>query len=173
MGKTTVVEQLVELLVDAGVPVGGFVTREVLGDDGRRVGFTVRDLAGPRAWLAHQDFDTGLRVGRFGVDTVAFEHVGLVALEEATRIARDQAGIVVIDEIARMELTSPRFAHAIEAMFAGSLSVVATVHVHEHPVTDVLKRRPGIELITVTEANRDALPAQLSHQLTGSAPQGA
>lgn len=53
-----------ELLVDAGVPVGGFVTREVLGDDGRRVGFKVRDLAGPEAWLAHQDFDTDIRVGR-------------------------------------------------------------------------------------------------------------
>jgi nucleoside-triphosphatase THEP1 len=80
----------VELLVDAGVTVGGFVTHEVLGDDGRRVGFTVRDLAGPRAWLAHQDFDTGIRVGRFGVDIAAFEHVGLVALEKATRLARDQ-----------------------------------------------------------------------------------
>jgi nucleoside-triphosphatase len=104
VGKTTVAERLVELLVDAGVPVGGFVTREALGDDGRRVGFTVRDLAGPQAWLAHQNFDTGIQVGRFGVDIVAFERVGLVALEKATWLARDHAGIVVIDEIARMEL---------------------------------------------------------------------
>jgi nucleoside-triphosphatase len=176
VGKTTVVERLVELLVellvDAGVPVGGFVTRKVLGDGGRRVGFTVRDLAGPQAWLAHQDFDTGIQVGRFGVDIVAFEHVGLVALEKATRLARDQAGIVVIDEIARMELASPRFAHIIETIFENSLAVVATVHVHEHPVTDALKRRPEIELITATETNRDDPPAQLFHQFTGSTTQG-
>lgn len=88
MGKTTVVERVVKLLLNADVPVGGFVTREVLGDDGRRVGFKVRDLAGPEAWLAHQDFDTGIWVGRFGVDIAAFERVGLVALQKATRLAR-------------------------------------------------------------------------------------
>lgn len=90
VGKTTVVERLVELLVDADVPVGGFITREVLGGDGRRVGFTVRDLAGPEAWLAHQDFDTGTGVGRFGVDIAAFEQVGLVALEKEKRLVRNQ-----------------------------------------------------------------------------------
>jgi nucleoside-triphosphatase len=79
---------------------------------------------------------------------------------------------VIIDEIARMELASPGFVQAIEAMFAGPLTVVATVHVHEHPVTNALKRRPEIELITVTETNRDDLPAQLFHQLTGSTTQG-
>jgi nucleoside-triphosphatase len=57
---------------------------------------------------------------------------------------------VVIDEIARMELASPRFVHIIETIFANSLAAVATVHVHEHPVTDALKRRPEIKLITVT-----------------------
>jgi hypothetical protein len=31
VGKTTVVERLIKLLVGVGVPVGGFVTREVLG----------------------------------------------------------------------------------------------------------------------------------------------
>lgn len=80
--------------------------------------------------------------------------------------------VVIIDEIARMELASPGFAQTIEAMFAGPLTVVATVHAHEHPVTDTLKRRHDIELITVAEANRDGLPAQLFHQLTGSATQG-
>lgn len=172
VGKTTVVERLVKLLVGAGVPVGGFVTREVLGDDGRRVGFKVRDLAGPEAWLAHQDLNTGIWVGRFGVDIVAFEQVGLVALEKATRLAREQGGVAIIDEIARMELASAGFAQSIVEIFAYSAAVVATVHVNRHPVTDALKCRNEIELITVAEANRDALPVQLFHQLTGSAPHG-
>ncbi|MGH3825874.1 MAG: nucleoside-triphosphatase [Pseudonocardiaceae bacterium] len=158
VGKTTVVERLVELLVDADVPVGGFITREVLGDDGRRVGFTVRDLAGPEAWLAHQDFDTGIRVGRFGVDIAEFEQVGLVALEREKLLLRNRVGVVIIDEIASMELASPGFGQTIEEIFAGPLTVVATVHVHEYPVTDALKRRHDIELITVTETNRDGLP---------------
>ncbi|MGH3821432.1 MAG: nucleoside-triphosphatase [Pseudonocardiaceae bacterium] len=169
VGKTTVVERLVKLLVGVGVPVGGFVTREVLGDDGRRVGFKVRDLAGPEAWLAHQDLDTGIRVGRFGVDIVAFEKVGLAALERATRLARDRNGVAIIDEIAGMELASAGFAKSIEAIFAHPADVVATVHVNPHPVTDALKRRKEIELITVAEVNRDDLPRQLFCQLTGVA----
>lgn len=171
-GKTTVVERLVTLFVGARVPVGGFVTREVLGDDGRRVGFKVRDLAGSEAWLAHQDLDTGIRVGRFGVDIAAFEQVGLVALEKAAQLARDQGGVAIIDEIACMELASPAFVQFIEAIFARPAAVVATVHVSGHPVTDALKRRNGIQLVTVAEVNRDGLPVQLFHQLTGSAPHG-
>jgi nucleoside-triphosphatase THEP1 len=88
------------------------------------------------------------------------------------RLARDQVSIVIIGEIARMELTFPGFVQAIEAMFAGPLTVVATVHVHEHPVTDALKRRHKIELATVVVANPDGLPAQLFYQLTGAATQG-
>jgi nucleoside-triphosphatase len=137
VGKTTTVERLVKLLVGAGVPVGGFVTREVLGGDGRRIGFKVRDLAGPEAWLAHQDFDTGIRVGRFGVDKAAFEQIGLVALERAARLARDRDGVAIIDEIARMELASAGFVQSIEAIFAHPAAAVATIHAREHPVTDV------------------------------------
>jgi nucleoside-triphosphatase len=171
-GKTTAVERLVKLLVDAGVQVGGFVTREVLGDDGRRVGFKVRDLAGPEAWLAHQDLDTGIRVGRFGVDVVAFEQVGLAALEKATRLAQDRGGVAIIDEIACMELASSGFVQSIEAIFACPAAVVATVHTSGHPVTDALKHRNEIELIHVAEVNRDSLPIQLFHRLMGPAAHG-
>jgi nucleoside-triphosphatase THEP1 len=121
--------------------------------------------------LAHQYIDTGTWVGRFGVDIAAFEQVGLVALERATRLARDQHGVAIIDEIACMELASPGFAQTIEATFAHPAPVVATVHVRGHPVTDALKSRDEIELITVVETNRDDLPAQLFQHLTGSAPQ--
>lgn len=169
VGKTTVVERLINLLVGADVPVGGFVTREVLGGDGRRIGFKVRDLAGPEAWLAHQGFDTSIRVGRFGVDKAAFEQIGLMALERAAQLARDQNGVAIIDEIARMELVSADFVQSIETIFAHPAAVVATVHVNKHPVTDALKQRNDIELINVTEVNRDDLHLRLFHQLTSPA----
>lgn len=168
IGKTTVVEQLMEQLQGAGVRVGGFLTHEVKGIDERRVGFQVRDLAGAEAWLAHQDFATGIRVGRFGVDVAAFEQVGLAALQKAL----DDADIVIIDEIARMELASDRFVPLVEEIFREPLAVVATVHVHDHPWTNTLKQRADIELVTVTETNRDELPAQLFQRLTRPAVPG-
>lgn len=45
------------------------------------------------------------------------------------------------------------------------VDVVATVHAASHPVTDALKRRPGVEVIRVTPANRDRLPELLAARL--------
>lgn len=164
VGKTVAMRRLVELLRERGVVVCGFVTDEIRERD-RRVGFVVRDVAGPEAVLAHQDFQTGVQVGRFGVDLSAFERVALPAL----RRAREAGGAVIIDELGRMELASAPFVEAVDAVLAGSLPVVATVHVFVHPVTDALKRRADVQRVAVTEANRDELPAELFRRLTGSA----
>ncbi len=164
VGKTVAMRRLVELLREHGASVSGFVTDEMRERE-RRVGFVVRDVDGPEAVLAHQDFQTGVRVGRFGVDVPAFERVALPAL----RRAQETGGAVIIDELGRMELASAPFVAAVDTLLAGVLPVVATVHVYEHPITDVLKRRADVQLIAVTETNRDELPAQLFRQLTGSA----
>ena len=164
VGKTVAMRRLVELLREHGAAVSGFVTDEIRERD-RRVGFVVRDVAGPEAVLAHQDFQTGVHVSRFGVNVPAFERVALPAL----RRAQETGGVVIIDELGRMELASAPFVKVVDALLAGSLPVVATVHVYEHPVTDALKRRADVQRVVVTEANRDELPAQLFWQLTGFA----
>jgi nucleoside-triphosphatase len=157
IGKSTVITCLVQLLRLHGSVVGGFVTNEQR-EHGRRVGFVIQDLVSrEEAVIAHQDYNTGVQVGRFGVDVPAFERVGLPALRRAV----DQAGIVVVDEIARMELASPAFVNAVQQLLSGPLPVVASIHLHADPFTDALKQRPDVEVLTVTEANRDALPAQL------------
>jgi nucleoside-triphosphatase len=163
VGKSTAINRLVRLLREREMVVGGFVTHEQL-DHGRRVGFVVQDLAGPEAVIAHQDYSTGVRVGRFGVDVPAFERVGIPALRRAV----DQGGIVVIDEIARMELASAAFVELVEKVFDTSAAVVASVHVHAHPLTDALKQRADVELLTVTLDNRDAVPDVLLSRITSA-----
>lgn len=87
----------------------------------------------------------------------AFERIAIPALERAlaTRC------LVVIDEIARMELASVSFVERLEKVMAGDGPVVATIHLSEHPVSDALRARSDVELIAVTEANRDGLPGLL------------
>jgi hypothetical protein len=46
--------------------------------------------------------------------------------------------------------------------------VVATVHVHQHPVTDALLRRADVEVFQVTEDNRDEMPTRLLARLVTS-----
>jgi nucleoside-triphosphatase len=161
-GKTTAVVRLVELLRAQAVPVGGFVTGEQR-EDGRRVGFVVRDLAGPSATLAHEDFNSPVRVGRFGVDVAGFERVGLPALRKALAHGR---GVVVIDEVASMELASPAFAGLVEEALASTTAVVATVHAKSDPFTDSLKRRADTRVVSVDEESRDGLPQRLLAMLT-------
>jgi nucleoside-triphosphatase THEP1 len=83
-GKTTLICRLVHELSTRGVQVGGFVTREIRAE-GERVGFTVAEIGGPRALLAHVALTEGPKVSRYRVDVAAFEGLALPAIGRATR----------------------------------------------------------------------------------------
>jgi nucleoside-triphosphatase len=158
IGKTTAVRRLAALLRQAGAPLAGFVTEE-LRERGRRVGFAVETFEGAHAVLAHVGLSGPPRVGRYGVDLPAFERLALPALASAP------AGVVLIDELGKMELASEAFRMAVSQLLERPVAVVATVHLARHPFTDALKSRPAVELVRVTARNRDELPARLAARL--------
>lgn len=158
---SSLVRRLVETLRVAEVPVRGFITDEVR-EDGTRVGFMVHEIDGPGAVLAHVDRNSGPRVGRYRVDIAAFERIALPAIEHA--LSTPDA-IVILDEIGPMELLSQPFVTRLDALFTTDIPLVATVHQRPHPVTDALKALPYVETVTVTMANRDRLPDELSRRL--------
>jgi nucleoside-triphosphatase len=158
-GKTTVARRLVDLLRPAGVPVAGFTTEEIR-EGRRRVGFQVEAVGGNRATLAHVKLSGPPKVGKYGVDLGAFERVALPSLD-----AREAGGIVVVDELGKMELASKSFREAIEALLDSEAAVIATVHAFRHPTTDAIKARPDVEVLLVSELTRDALPGELARRL--------
>jgi nucleoside-triphosphatase len=160
-GKTTAVGRLAELLREAGVPLSGFLTRE-LRESGRRVGFEIETFSGERGLLAHVAIKGPPRVSRYGVDVEAFERLALGALDPPGK-----KGVVLIDELGKMELASERFGEAVRELFDGAAPIVATVHTARHPFTDELKRRPEVETVRLTAANRDRLPGKVAEQLLG------
>jgi nucleoside-triphosphatase len=159
IGKTTVAARLAALLRERGIDVRGFVTDE-LRERGRRVGFAVRALDGAQATLAHVRLRGPPRVGRYGVDLAAFEQVALPALETPPN-----DGVVVIDELGKMELASNAFCDAVRGLFDAPVDLVATAHVFRHPLTDSLKRRRDVERMQVTRGSRDALPEQIADRV--------
>ncbi|MBI4735951.1 MAG: NTPase [candidate division NC10 bacterium] len=156
-GKTTVIRGVI-----AGLPVraGGFVTEEIR-EGGERVGFRVSALDGRAGILAHVKAVRGPRVGRYQVDVAAFEDVGVAALESAI----GQADLIVVDEIGKMELCSPRFIQALEAALASKKPLLGTILQAPHPWLDQLKRRPTVELYRLTERNREDLTDALLARL--------
>lgn len=156
-GKTTLIRAVIAELPGRA---GGFVTEEIR--EGReRVGFRVNALNGRVGILAHAKAVRGPRVGRYQVDVPGFEAVGVDALEAATR----EADLIVVDEIGKMELCSPRFAVALEAALASPKPILGTILKAPHPWTDALKRRPTVELYRLTERNREDLKDALLARL--------
>jgi nucleoside-triphosphatase len=143
------------------VPVSGFLTREIR-EGRRRSGFRIETADGKQGTLADVGYRGPPRVGKYGVDLEEFERIALPALEETP-----EGGVVVIDELGKMELASKPFRDAVAALFEADTHVVSTVHAHRHPFTDELKRRADVEVQRVTRGNRDALPEQIRSTLVG------
>lgn len=159
VGKTTVARRLGTLLRKAGVPLTGFVTEE-LREGGRRVGFAIETFDGAHGVLAHVGLPGPPRVGKYGVDLAAFENLALPALASLP-----EGGVVLIDELGKMELASKAFRDAVSRLLDRPVRLVATVQLARHPFTDVLKSRPAVELVRITVRNRDDLPEQVAARL--------
>jgi nucleoside-triphosphatase len=157
-GKTTAARLIVDVLRSSGGAVSGITTEEIRAGGARR-GFAIEGIStGERAVLAHVDRPGPPAVGRYGVDVDALERIALPELST-------DAGVIVIDELGKMELASDSFCDAVAALFEKDVSVVATVHAFKHPFTDELKGRADIELIRLSKANRDALPDEIAGRL--------
>jgi nucleoside-triphosphatase len=161
-GKSTVARRLADRLVEAGIPVSGFVTEEIR-ERGRRLGFSIEQIGGDRGVLAHIELRGPPRVGRYGVDLAAFEMLALPAVERA-----GEDHVAIIDELGKMELASGVFRDAVSALLDRQVSVVATVQSASHPFTNALKRRSDIETMRLTTTNREELPELLAALLKGA-----
>jgi nucleoside-triphosphatase len=144
-GKTSLIRQVVAEL-EGGA--GGFYTEEIRSQ-GTRLGFRLVTLEGAEAVLAHIDFNKRFRVGKYGVDVVALERVGVSALRKAA----GQCDLVVVDEIGKMELFSAAFREVVFAIIRGGKRVLGTIMFPSNPWADDIKHQPQVKLVTVTRAN--------------------
>lgn len=159
MGKTTLMERVVKRL---SVPVGGFYTREIR-DPARagRVGFSLSTWEGQTGTMSHVDFDSPYRVGKYGVDVRVIDDMGVPAIREAVA----DGHLIVIDELARMELFSEKFQQAVREALDSDVTVLGNIQERRHPFLDTIRKRPDVELIRITPENRDGLVKELEDRL--------
>jgi len=147
VGKTTLIRAVLrELPVEAG----GFYTEEIR-ESGRRTGFSIADLKGPRGVLAHEKLDSPYRVGRYGVNRGDLESVGVEALDAAVA----GAPLIVMDEIGRMELCSPAFTRAVQRALDCPVPVLGTIQDRTNEFLDAVRARDDVEIVTITDSNRE------------------
>ena len=155
-GKMTLVKRVAKNLPQRAA---GFYTEEIR-DRGVRVGFRLVTLDGNEGVLAHVDFTTPERVGKYRLDLSALEAVGVDAIRKAMQGER----LIVIDEIGPMEIRSAPFREAVVDALDSQLPVLATIFLRSLPFTDAIKSRPNVVLIEISLNNRERLVSELSEK---------
>jgi nucleoside-triphosphatase len=158
MGKTTVIKRVVDEL---GIEKAeGFWSSEIR-EGNRRVGFEITTLSGEQGVLAHVDFAGRPRVGKYGVNVEDIERVAVPALVRA----RESNRIIIIDEIASMELCSRHFAPEVRRCL-DTHRVLATLQQRRGGFLDEIRTRRDILQLEVTHSNRDQMPLKVLSLLT-------
>jgi nucleoside-triphosphatase THEP1 len=152
-GKTSLIKQAI-----AGMKgkAGGFYTEEIRSQ-GVRQGFRLVTLAGDTAILAHIGIRSPYRVSKYGVDVDGLERVGVSALHQAAQ----HCGLVVVDEIGKMELFSTGFREAVLQIIGSGKRVLGTIMLAANPWADAIKLKPQVNIIEVTRANHHEVLEEL------------
>jgi len=158
VGKTTLIECVIESIP---MSVGGFITKELL-TCGHRVGFRLIDIAtGREGVLAHIHQHIGPKIGKYTVNLNTIHEIGIPAIRSAIRVK----DLVIIDEFAPMEVTSPEFIPIVESALASDKSLMIATHATlDHPL--VHRIRQELKLFRVKLSNRDRLVDEVSSFLT-------
>ena len=163
-GKTFALLCVLEMLKEENVVIGGMIDEPV--DDGRhRVGFTVRDLlTGETETFAKVGFESKIMVGKIGVDLGKFEPVAVAAIKNAC----ENADIIVIDEIGKMEVESELFVNAVREALEVDKPMIITLHKKSrNPLLQDIRRRDDVRILEVTQTNRNLLPYKVKSLMNG------
>lgn len=163
-GKTYALLKVIEMLEQEGGKVGGMVT-EAMTHMGRRRGFKVMDwTTKEEKVLASVDIDSKVQVGRYGVNLDALDGVGVAAIRRAT----EEADIVVVDEVGKMEMESDAFVEAVKDALDSDKPVILTLHKKSrNPLLQDIRRRDDVRMLEVTPVNRNLLPYKIVGLLRG------
>jgi nucleoside-triphosphatase len=156
-GKTTVIRQAI---AGSEISAGGFYTEEIR-ISGIRQGFRIVTIDGRDATLAHVDSPSRYRVSKYGVDIANLDNIGVAAIERAIR----ESDLIVIDEIGKMELFSPRFQDAVLKAVDSDKKVLGTIMLNPHPFADAIKHRPDVKVFELTRINHQQVLEEIADWL--------
>jgi len=163
-GKTHALIKVIEMLEAEEIIVGGIITEPII-EDNRRIGFSVMDWrTKQKSVLAHTEIQSKFMVGKFGVDLTILESVGVAALMRAC----EEANVIVIDEVGKMEVESEKFVGAVKFALDVEKPMLLTLHKKSrNPLLQDIRRRDDVRILEVTPINRNLLPYKIMKLMKG------
>ena len=148
-GKTTIIKKVAERLT---ITAYGFFTEEIR-EKGKRVGFSINTLSGKKGILSHINIKKGPKVGKYGVNLNDIDKIAI-----ASMIPKDDKGIIIIDEIGKMECFSKKFIKTVKDILKLPNPILGSVALKGDGLIKEIKGMKQIKLIFVNEENRNSLP---------------
>jgi nucleoside-triphosphatase len=156
-GKTTLLRKVAEELKP--LHPAGFLTSEIREDNIRK-GFELWSLNGRKGLLAHVDFTTSYRVGKYKVDVEGFE-----AFLQANLLLGTSADLIIIDEIGKMECFSELFKHLVTRVLDSEKVVLASIALKGGGFIERIKKRDDIRLVELIESRRETLIREIVEEI--------
>lgn len=82
--------------------------------------------------------------------------------------AKEGGGVIVIEEIGRLEREASAYQAALQACFDGEKPVLGTIRKHKASWADWIRQREDVMLLEVTQENRDGLPEKAAQTIRKS-----
>ncbi len=162
VGKTSIIREVTNSLkLDAG----GFYTKEIR-EGGVRKGFEIITLNGRKGILAHIDCRSPYRVSKYGVNIKDLEEIAAPAIKDALK----NKEWIIIDEIGRMELYSPRFCSLVKKALDSEKRVLGTIQARHNEFLDSIRRREDTKIVEVTFENRRKIVKEIKEVLRWREP---
>lgn len=158
IGKSTAIRRALEKLP---VEVGGFCT--YFGDDR----FAAAHALYMREAGESPRYDEAHTVARFTTgqppqfDLRRFEEIGLAALEN-----RRGAPLIIMDECGKLERQALQFQAKVLALLDAPVPVLGVVRQDTAGWLDAIRSHPRVQLLTVTQENRDSVPQEIVRLLS-------
>jgi len=159
IGKTTLIKQLVYEL--ARYRPRGFYTEEIRPHE-ERIGFQLVSLDGKRSILAHLLIDSHYQIGKYRVDITAFD-----SFLDSLELGASGGGIVIIDEIGKMECLSVKFVRMIQELMDSKNIIIATIAHTDGGIKGKIKERDDVTLFKMNLENRDSIKDEIIRALGG------
>ena len=160
VGKTTMLKGIIGRF--AHLAMSGFYTEEIR-EKGIRLGFKAVAMNGSSVVFAHRNFQTGPehRVGKYGVNPEVLETLVLSHLSPQ----RKAAHLVIVDEIAKMELLSMPIRKGLLQALDSDCPLLGTISLKGTGFIKQVKLRDDVELFKITMENRNVLGEQVCRRL--------
>ena len=132
-------------------------------EDGKKKGFSVLNLlTGEEGVLAHEDSPSEVRFQfedhNYGINIEMLDSIGVKAISDAM----EDAEVIVIDEVGKLEVESPLFVKVVKEALEAEKPLLLTLHKKSrNPLLQDIRRRDDVRILEVTPINKNILPYKI------------